>query len=246
MMNLVTQRGALPMITWVPQGPGGPIQPQFALRTIISGEHDAYIHAFARSAAEWGKPFLLRPMHEMNGDWEAWSPGLNGNTTSEYIEAWRHLHRIFDSEGATNVRWVWSPNTYVERTDIRFEDVYPGDAFVDWVGLDGYNHGTSVDWSSWHSFTEEFSSSYHALAHMTSKPMLIAETASCEQGGGKPEWIRSALLREIPTSFSRIRAVIWFNQNKECDWRIDSSRSTLDAVRAVSASGLYGGTLRLH
>ena len=238
-MDAVVSRGAMPMVTWEPwDHTKGANQPKYALRAINRGKHDAHIRRWARDAAAWGKPFYLRFAHEMNGDWNSWSPGVNGNTASHYVSAWRRVRDIFGQEGATNVRWVWSPN--VESYDsVPFNEVYPGDAYVDWVGIDGYNWGTTQSWSSWTGLAEVFGPSYDKLAAMTGKPMMLAETASTELRGDKAAWIRQGFLHDVPSRFPRVRAVIWFNENKETDWRVNSSRASLDAYRKVAASDLY-------
>ncbi len=232
------------MVTWEPWNHTGDVsQPAYTLRTIIDGHHDDYIRQWARDAASWGRPMYLRFAHEMNCNWYPWSPGVNGNTSSaEYVAAWRHIHDVFRQEGATNVRWVWSPNVAYNGS-IPFEEVYPGDAYVDWVGLDGYNWGTAKPQSSWQELAAIFGPSYETLAAMTNKPMMIAETASAELGGDKAAWIREGLLNELPARFPRVRAVIWFNEYKETDWRVNSSEASLTAYREVAASSSYQGRL---
>jgi len=106
-MNAVVSRGAMPMVTWEPwEYTKGVNQSQYALKTIVSGKHDRYIRQWAQDAKKWGKPFYLRFGHEMNGNWNSWSPGVNGNKVREYAPAWKRVHRMFREEGATNVRWV--------------------------------------------------------------------------------------------------------------------------------------------
>jgi hypothetical protein len=242
-MNAVAERGAMPMVTWEPwDHTGGPTQSAYALRTITAGEHDAYIRGWARDAALWGKPMYLRFAHEMNGNWYPWSSELNGNTAAEYVASWRRVVDIFRREGATNVRWVWSPNIAYDGST-PYAELYPGDGYVDWVGLDGYNWGITQPWSSWTSLEAVFDSSYNALVALTSKPMMIAETASTEMGGDKAAWIREGLLTTVPSRFPRVQAVIWFHEDKETDWRVNSSAAALDAHRAVVASPAYGGRL---
>ena len=85
-------------------------QPDFQLADVIAGHHDAYIREFAEGARDWGHPFFLRFNWEMNGNWFAWSEGVNGNQPGEYVAAWRHVHDIFTQVGATNATWVWCPN----------------------------------------------------------------------------------------------------------------------------------------
>jgi beta-mannanase len=237
------------MITWEPADwTQGTNQPQYALREIVDGRYDNHVRGWARDAAAWGEPFYLRFAHEMNGSWYPWSPGVNGNAgAAEYVAAWRRVHKIFEEEGATNVRWVWSPDV---RSSPHLAKLYPGAAYVDWVGLDGYNWGTSQPGHSWQTFSEIFGRSYDKLARMTKKPMMISETASAESGGDKAAWIRQGLLVQVPKRFPRIKAVIWFHRNNEAeayqqaDWRVNSSEAALEAYREVVSSPLYQGRLR--
>ena len=197
-MNAVVSRGAMPMVTWEPwDHTKGVNQPQYALKTITSGKHDRYIRQWARDAKAWGKPFYLRFGHEMNGNWNSWSPGVNGNTSAQYVSAWKRVHDIFRKEGATNVRWVWSPNVEYNGST-PFASVYPGDAYVHWVGIDGYNWGTSYPDKSWQGLAAVFGPSYDKLAGMTTKPMMIAETASTESGGEKGSWIEESFSTLCP------------------------------------------------
>lgn len=246
-MDAIVSRGAMPLITWEPwnyadPGPNPADQPAFALRTILAGDHDAYIRRYARDAAAWNRPFYLRFAHEMNGDWASWSPGVNGNTSAEFVAAWRHVVDIFRREGANNIRWVWSPNVG-PYSSTPFAQVYPGDDYVDWVALDGYNWGDSQFGAGWESLAAVFADSYDTLAELTDKPMMIAETGTTELGGSKADWITQGLLVEIPSHFPRIRAVVWFNVDKDADWPVDSSAAALAAYRQVVASPLYQGRL---
>src|SRR5262249_53059913 len=111
MMDAVVARNAMPLVTWEPwDSSGGTNQPNYALRYINAGNFDAYIHQWARDAAAWGHPMYLRFAHEMNANWYPWCASVNGNTAAEYVAAWRRVVGIFRAEGATNVRFVWSPN----------------------------------------------------------------------------------------------------------------------------------------
>jgi beta-mannanase len=242
-LDAVAARGAMPMITWEPwDATAGPNQPAYTLGAIIAGAHDSYIHTWARGAAAWGKPLYLKFAHEMNGDWYPWAANANGNSAPQYIAMWQHVRAIFQQEGATNVRWVWAPNIAFPGST-PFRDVYPGDDAVDWIGLDGYNFGTSQSWSQWTDLTGTFGPSYDSLAQIASKPMLIGETASSEAGGDKAAWITQGLLTDLPARFPRLRAVVWFDESKETDWRANSSDATLAAFRAVATSPTYRGHL---
>ena len=66
----------------------------------------------------------------------------------------------------------------------------PGDEYVDWVGIDGYNFGTAKSGMSWRSFNETFKGTYDIVTGLTSRPVMIGETGSTESGGDKAAWIR--------------------------------------------------------
>jgi hypothetical protein len=73
--------------------------------------------------------------------------------------------------------------------------------------------------------------------------MVIAETASAESGGDKAAWIKKAFLEQIPGRFPRIKAVVWFHADKENDWRVNSSTTSLETYREVAAKASYQRSL---
>ena len=247
----ILARGALPMVTWLPRlGSGDPIhQPEYAPAAIAAGAHDAFIRRAAREAAAYRRPLLVRFAHEMNGAWSSWGAGVDGNTPADYVAMWRHVVSIFREEGAKNVRWVWSPNVYNQGgvtlsgvSATAFGPYYPGSGWVDYVALDGYNWGT-LNGQGWRSFAEVFKNSYDALVALARKPVMIGETASTELGGDKASWIDEipAVLRfEMP----RVRALVWFDREKEANWTIASSTSSLRAFREIARNALFSGTAK--
>jgi hypothetical protein len=193
---------------------------------------------------------MVRLDWEMNGFWYAFSPGQNGNTAAGYVAMWRHVHDLFAADGVTNVRWFWCPNTSDGIGD--FTPDYPGDAYVDYVGVDLYNWGTFHSGNKWASFTQLMTQSYGLLNKLTSKPQILGEVGSCDSsynGGAtgptstKEGWITSAFLTEIPQSFPRIVSFMWFNESKsgECNFKIDSTAASLAAFQQVAASPLWSG-----
>ena len=237
-MSEVRSHGSIPLVTWDPWNPSQGInQPAYALQQIINGRYDAYITQWAKASKAWGHPYFLRFAHEMNGNWNPWSEQVNGNKAGQFVLAWKHVHAIFTAQGVTNVTWVWSPNIdYAGSTPLR--ELYPGDAYVHWVGMSGYNWGT-LHGHVWQSFSSVFQQTYHDLLGITGRPMMIAEVASTEQGGNKASWITDAYATQLPQHFPHLRAVIWFNEDKETDWRIESSSSAQNAFAGAISSSLY-------
>ncbi len=240
--HAVRARGGTPMVTWSPWG-GKPRDPAYSLARINAGAFDPYIRAAAREAASYRKPLFLRFAHEMNGTWYPWGRGINGNTPDAYRAAWRHVVSIFRRQRAHNVCWIWAPN--VSDFAAPFESSYPGDRWVDWVGLDGYNFGTRKA-SGWRSLGQVFGASYRQITRLTRKPLMLAEVGSAEQGGSKATWLLDGLLGTVPDRFPRARAVVWFDRNKEADWRLGSSLTSLSATRLILTSSVFGGPARLR
>ncbi|HEY6549849.1 MAG TPA: glycosyl hydrolase [Solirubrobacterales bacterium] len=244
-LDAIWSRGGVPMVTWEPQSYLGR---SFSLRSIQRGRFDEYARRSARAAAAWGLPILVRFGHEMNGTWYPWARGVAGNNSYRLKAVWRRLVGIFRTQGADNVEWVWTPNVNTGG-EFPFRDLYPGDAWVDWVGFDGFNWALRGEWNS---FTDIVDNSYEEMAKISSRPMIVAETGSSQTGGDKAAWVASALRREIP-KLDRIRAVVWFNDKFEdegaesgagLDARVNSSRASLRALRSAAALPLYSLTRR--
>lgn len=242
-LDAIWSRGAVPMVTWEPFSYMGGDYP---LSQIQRGRFDEYVRESARAAAAWGRPILLRFAHEMNGTWYPWARGVDGNNSYRVRAVWRRLVGIFRTQGADNVEWVWCPNVNTGGS-FPFKDLYPGDAWVDWVGFDGFNWALRGEWNS---FTDIVDNSYEEMAKISSRAMIVAETGSSETGGDKAAWVASMLRREVP-KLPRIRAVVWFNDEFEdegaegdagLDARVNSSPASLQALRSAVSLPIYGLT----
>jgi beta-mannanase len=236
------KRGAVLLISWEPWDSwvGGTHQLAYALRTITAGDHDALIDRWATEIARYGRPVMIRFAPEMNGDWLPWSTGSNGNRPGDYIAAWRHVRERFRQAGVKNVVWVWNPiAAYDGSTPLR--GLFPGGREVDWVAVDGYNWGSVRDWG-WQSYDDIFAPTLRALRALApAHPVMIAETASAP-GPRRAAWITNTL--RIARA-ERLGAVVWFEFDKETDWRLAADPASAGAARAaVHGRGwLQGGNL---
>jgi beta-mannanase len=245
-MNNVRNHGSIPMVSWEPWlYTAGVNQPAYSLQHIINGGFDTYIKNWAKDSKAWGHPYFLRFAAEMNGTWFPWSEYENNNRPDDYVKAWQHVHDIFTANSVTNVTWVWSPNIEYAGS-IPLQGLYPGSAYVDWIGMDGYNQGV-VFGHSWRTFSQVFRPTYDAILSLShGKPLMIAETASAEQGGDKAAWITDAFATQMPQDFPAIQAVIWFNESKETDWRVESSPAAQAAFAKAIALGVYASNQFAH
>jgi beta-mannanase len=241
-MTLVRKHGSIPLITWEPwisiAYPDGVSQPDYALKNIISGKFDDYVTKWAEAAKAWRHPFFLRFAPEMNGNWTPWSEGVNGNESGEFNQAWKHVHDIFTAHEVKNATWVWCPNVNAYGT-ISLSQFYPGDEYVDWTAMDGFNWGGGDGIHTWQTFAKIFVSTYNDLLQITPKPIMVAETGCAEQGGNKATWITNAYSVDLPESFPEIKAIVWFNQTTQKDWRVESSSAALSAFSQAIQADSY-------
>lgn len=137
----------------------------------------------------------------------------------------RHIRDLFRDVPNAKFVWVVNSDSVPNTADNAITKYYPGDSYVDAVGVDGFNFG-----SPWQSFDAIFNK---PLTLLTSygKPIYILSVASAE-GSGKAAWITDALTVQIP-KYPSIVGWIWFNVNKEADWRVNSSPQALNAFRAA-------------
>jgi hypothetical protein len=242
-MSSLRTYGAIPFLNWASMSsPLSVSEPGFRLAAVAAGTYDTYIRTFATEAKTWGHPFFLRFNWEMNGDWFPWAEAANGNTPGEYVAAWRHVHDIFISAGATNATWVWCPTADFARDMTGLSGLYPGARYVNWTCIDGYNFGTvQGNPSGWMTFDQIFSSTYRQIVKTIApgKPMIIGEMASSEHGGSKAAWITSTL-GEIPLNYPMVRGIIWFDSfDGTLDWPIETSPTATAAFQHGIADPLY-------
>lgn len=241
-LRRIAARGMRPMVSLEPWSYrstwGQTAMPDYDLASVATGMHDRQLRALAGAVAAFQEPVYLRFAHEMNGWWYPWAVGQNGNTPPEYVRAWRHVRQLFRTAGATNAAFVWSPNALTgSGRETPLEFAYPGDPYVDLVGMTAYGHGTSP--------AATFDPTYARLTALTGKPIVLTETGV--DGPGKAAWI--AAFGEWLAKHERVTGFVWFNTTPAStgasgDYRFDDTpanaaafRRALAAVRPNAPSG---------
>lgn len=245
------------MITWEPhRNPTGDVACNVApgnrtdLNAIINGSCDAYIDDFARRLKGWhdrfGDRFMIRFMHEMNIIHSAWFQD-DANYPARFRQAFQRVVTRFRAQGATSemAQFVWSPNwqSFPARDWNVIPNYYPGDQYVDWIGLSGYNwHGSDGQDPTWRTFDglyvdpiPELGIGVLPFLHCTyAKPIVLAEFGSVDGPGGsqtKAAWIGNAYQRMLDFPF--VRAAVWFNDYAfsnpgSADFRVTHGSSDMD------------------
>lgn len=222
---------------------------QIHLQDIIDGEWDSYIKARGAEFASVGAPIMVRWGHEFNGDWYPWGIVNNNSDPDLYIKAYRHVHDLVVAAGATNVQWIWCFNNG-STPDASFNDParsYPGDAYVDWVGIDGYNWGHGPSWDPdgdhWTSFESMFTGAYaKARAIAPTRPVMIGEIGSSEDGGDKAQWINDMSADLRSGRYPDLKMTVYFDQDKEEKWSGTSSPAAQAAFTSWVSQPYMQGT----
>ena len=193
-----------------------------ALLAVLSGEYDEQLRQMAVSAAEFGHPFLFRLNNEMNSDWTSYSGIVTLSDPDLYVAAWRYIYDIFEEEGVNNAIWVFNPNDndYPPASWNSFLAYYPGDEYVQVIGVTGYNTGTyyaDVTNEKWKSFTDIYDEIQEAFGECFGEfPWIITEFASSSVGGDKAAWIEE-MFAHIG-DYENIKAAVWFD-SADYDYR---------------------------
>jgi hypothetical protein len=277
--DLVTSawtRGALPVISWQSgNGDGSATDPyRNRLAEIVSGTFDDFLLRYAGDIVRTNLAVAIRFDHEMNGNWYDWSAGYPWNQSSVpgqpnlYVQAWRHIWSVFNSVGANdNVIWTWTPDRVdglkpgcssgncIYQTGLA-ED-YPGDQYVDWIGMSGYAWKPPASgWSYNQTYLKTFTQLKSLAGSDGSKPIFIAETGASQKVGAagtdattqKVAWINQALAGIV--NDPRVVGLAYFNNNithvhsiegvqVETNWTLDSAPEVLAAFKAGIADNRY-------
>jgi len=262
-VNTSWQRGALPVITWM-SAPANFASvsdlSSYSLTSIANGSQDSYIKSWAANIAVQRMPVVIRFDHEANGNWYPWSvgwskQGITGNTPDQYVAAWRHVWNIFQSFGANNYAiWAWvstridtlgSYGTGMTQSQLVAAS-YPGDSYVDWIGMDGYQYNAAESTT----YSQTFTATLNTLESISGKPIIVAEMGSAQQPGNiKPAWIVQTI--SSLAANPRIVAAVYFDNDVtgvhyidgvavHTDWRISSSPASQSALQSALAGSNFG------
>jgi Glycosyl hydrolase family 26 len=169
-------QGMIPFLNWKAKRLNGVTVPW---STIASGAEDAAIAARADAIKAFGYPLYLTFHHEPEDDLATWG------TPADYAAAFRHVVDVFRGRGVTNVAFVWTMMnwTFDPRSGRDPNAYYPGDSYVDLIGVDGFNWYPGRAGAPWESFQQVFQTSNDfAVAH--SEPWMAIPTNQVARGSG--------------------------------------------------------------
>jgi mannan endo-1,4-beta-mannosidase len=199
--NEVNDAGKIPFVQLNPRGT--------PLAKVAAGKYDPQLRAFADAVRQFACAIILSIGHEMNGWWYPW--GRPWTTPKEFVAAWRHIHDIFKKVGVSNVTWSWDPSHQYQEVAVGkvaslASEWYPGNKYVDIIGLDGYL-GYDRNGSP-QNFQEIFGSQLHDIRRIAPHmPVYLAET------GVNPGPAATTQIKELFAGLSsyRLTGLVWFD-----------------------------------
>lgn len=253
MADQLAARGITPMVWWEPVDPSDLEDDRYPrYQNILDGDHDEYIQHWARDARDFGEAtgatVILRFAHEVNGRQFPWSVERLDNTPARFRDAWRYVWRLFEAEGALPyVRFMWSVAKRSCPGCNPYLDVYPGDAFVDIVGISAYNWGSERSWKPLEAVLER---PVRDLRDVTSRPLYVVEVGSSDSGGDRATWLRDGYAA-VYDRWPRIKALVYLDTDQphrevgHPDWSLGAHDETaVDAYRVLAADPRFGGSAR--
>ncbi|MDX6743530.1 glycoside hydrolase family 26 protein [Actinocorallia sp. A-T 12471] len=220
--------GAMPQIEWEPHGKG-------LIEQIAAGATDDYLIEYANAVKAAKVPISISFAHEMNGWWYDW--GTKNTKPRTFVKAWRHIVDIFDKQGATNVKWLWTPNVTFPMPKVGLKQYYPGPKYVDWVGVIGYYRKKQKQ----ATFNTIFQPTIKQIKKFSKKPILLAETG-VQTGPGRDKKIADML--DKVAKRKDIIGLIWFDVDKRktegADYRLEVNKPALKTFRSYMTKYPFG------
>jgi Glycosyl hydrolase family 26 len=237
--------GAVIMVSWEPRQLGNTSAKMTA--QIASGQHDAYIRQQAQRIVSYGKRINIRFGHEMNIDQFPWgSRAKNTMKQNNFKVMWKKVWNIFQQEGANVFAdWTWCPNMRVPNSPNAspMAHWYPGDAYVDYLGVDCYNWAASRN-MAWYSPAQLYPQALQEVAACDltgTKGIIIGETGCHSVGGDKSQWFRDMryYFGSAPEA-ERVKGIVYFHYNMDgAQWRVDYPATALQSYKEMLSDPSY-------
>ncbi|MEK7867579.1 MAG: glycosyl hydrolase [Planctomycetota bacterium] len=224
-------------------------EPEFTVERIGDGDFDDDLTEWARDAKGFGTPLLVEWGTEMNGEWFSWNGKRHGggdcaefgdpkrpDGPERFAAAYRRIVETMRRAGADNLTWVFhvNANDAPEEEWNRFEEYYPGDDVVDWVGISAYGPQLPSDDEA-SSFRDMMDTAVKRVEELAPGKPIVALEFGCTAGSkaARPEqWAAAALDDLLSIRWKSIVGFSWWNERWENDE--DPSHDTTMRVQDIA------------
>lgn len=179
---------------------------------VLNGKYDGYLKDYAKAIQDGGAPVLLRIGNEMNGDWCKYCAYHLSRDPEIYTAFYRYIADKLTEYGVGDqILYVWNPNNdswpnYFWNYPGMY---YPGDEYVDIIGMTAYNTGTYYPSELWQDFGTLYDETYAHVQAAYRQPVMITEFACSGIGGDKVAWTKE-MLKHL-AGYKDLKVAIWWN-----------------------------------
>lgn len=166
-----------------------------------AGSYNQYATTLAKNLVSWGAGnIVIRLGPEANGGWEADYVGSTTTEMNDWAKCYANEVTAMRSVPGAHFLFVWNPNACT--SDLPLNEWYPGNAYVDIVGIDVYDQDCSsqeaVSQEGWAAFTTDGAgndptfpsiASMEAFAAANKKPLSFPEWGISVDGPDDPAYI---------------------------------------------------------
>lgn len=215
------ERGGVNTLGWHLQNPftGGSawdVSSEGVVRSILPGgeKHGLFMQWLDNLAGFIGSlrteegtavPVLFRPYHEHTGSWFWWGETLC--TKEDYIALWHFtVDYLRDTKQLHNILYVYSPDFVVDEQ--AYFDRYPGDAYVDILGLDFYHRDGEAKTQEYIANVRRILAMLHDSPQRNGKPYIFSETGA--EGIPIADWFNRVLYKAIEPN-KPVYVLVWRN-----------------------------------
>ena len=218
-VRAIRKHGAIPYVRLMMRS--DPFQehkePLFTTKAIADGKFDRDLQKWFRGAAKFGTPLLVEYGTEVNGEWFPWNGIWSGRKkgAAQFVKAYRHIVRLARKNGASNIVWIFHVN-YLDGPQKpwnRMENYYPGDRFVDWLGISIYS--TMNPYENYKVPFRRVGKTIQRLKKMApKKPIILSEFGTDIRNPYEPAgpWAKGALIDLINNRWPEVIGFNWWNE----------------------------------
>ena len=258
-IKTIWENEQVPFIRFLPRSDQGQNDTKadliYSLQNIIDGRFDDDFRIWANESKKDNIPLLIDFGVEMTGNWMPWSGVYNGaGTTTTYgdldypdgperfRDAYRHIIDIFKEEGANHITWFFHPD--IQRIpDVEWNSAkyyYPGDDYIDWIGLSIYGALHATD--KMKVFSDSLQKGYPYILELSdAKPIALLEfgVADGEKDESKKAWLEDAFSSILDNPYLEFKAISYWHETWRNDdgtyskLKIDSSPESLQTFREM-------------
>ncbi len=260
-IHIISNEGVFPIMRIMPRSDfeQGQKETVYSLQKIIDGNFDSELHKMAKDAKVDNVPFGIDFAVEPTGDWFGWSGKFNGAGKTDgygdpfypdgperWRDAYRHIIDIFRSEGVEHVTWFFHPD--IQRIPNKqwnsAKYYYPGDDYIDWIGISIYGVQIPTTSEDWIWFSELFGDGYTLIKEISNKkPFCVLEFGVTDNypGKNKSDWLKDAFDTILSNPHIKFKAINYWHENWENEdvgepptkLRIDSSQEVLHTFKSL-------------